>query len=217
VTVHSVIADGDAAGTLFKRGGGLLILDGANTYSGNTVVYGGVLELADGAINESPLDIDNAALNLPAGTLGCPSNVLLNSSGGTNATVSISGTHVSDWLSANFYSGTATMNLNAGGTLFIDRLSRTNAYGILRFDGGILSVSARNPALAADNWIDPDIFAFVADGGAVIDTSNGDAVINCPLLQENSSTGGLAKAGNNVLTLTAPASIRARPKSKKAH
>lgn len=204
VTVHAAVADGVAASTLYKKGAGVLVLDGTNTYSGGTAIHGGTLELRGGSLGDGPLNIDNAAANFSDGTANGVGEVRLNELGGANATVHISGHHVSDWLNAVCLSGNATISLSDGGLLRVDRLSNSAAYGVLRLDGGTLAVGSRSPEWSAEDWISSRFSTLIGNAGVIIDTANGSAVINCSLLQEGSSTGGLTKVGSNVLTLTAP-------------
>jgi len=49
VAISGVIGDGGHGYELLKLGGGSLTLSGVNTYSGDTKVYGGILELATSA------------------------------------------------------------------------------------------------------------------------------------------------------------------------
>jgi fibronectin-binding autotransporter adhesin len=63
VTYGGVIADGASAGTLVKTDSGTLVLTGANTYTGGTVVNGGVLRLGSGGSIAS-----NGNLTITGGT-----------------------------------------------------------------------------------------------------------------------------------------------------
>jgi fibronectin-binding autotransporter adhesin len=145
----------------------------------------------------------NTVFNLTGGTSGCAGEAMMGFDGGTNVTVNISGSHVADWYVSRFSTGEVTVNLYSGGTLRTDEMSNTGADGTIRFDGGTLAVSSRNPNRTPGDWIRAGNSVVIADGGAVIDTAAGSVTINRPLLQDGASTGGLTKTGNNTLTLTA--------------
>jgi autotransporter-associated beta strand protein len=60
-TVSSVIANGIGNSTLTKAGSGTLTLAGANTYTGETTISGGILNLTNSlALQNSPLDASNS-------------------------------------------------------------------------------------------------------------------------------------------------------------
>jgi autotransporter-associated beta strand protein len=195
-----------------STGGGLLAIDGAtfqmdggiaspatwSYYRNNTV------NQTAGAITYNGfLTLLNSVVNLTGGTSGCTGEAMMGYDGGTNVTINIGGTHVADWLVARFSSGLATINLNSGGTLRVDQMSNTGANGVIRFDGGTLAVSTRQPTRSSNDWINAGNAVMIANGGAVIDTAAGSVTINRPLLREGASTGGLTKTGANTLTLTA--------------
>jgi autotransporter-associated beta strand protein len=243
VTINAVINNGAGASALYKAGTGVLTLNGANLYSGDTTVCGGTLRLTGGSIGGGLLTVESATFqldggtatsaawesyrnstvnqtagtmthngyfkslntifNLTGGTSGCSTEALMGYDGGTNVTINIGGTHVADWLVARFCSGLATINLNNGGILRVDQMSNTGANGVIRFDGGTLAVSTRQPARSPGDWINAGNAVMIANNGAVIDTAVGSMTINRPLLRDAASTGGLTKTGANTLTLTA--------------
>ena len=100
----------------------------------------------------------------------------------------------------------ATLNLNAGGTLTVDHVQKylggstvTPTY-TFNFNGGML----RNASPVLDFLRNGDYIKYtVGAGGAVFDTSNGNATNNAALFGSGSD-GGLTKTGNNALTLSFP-------------
>jgi autotransporter-associated beta strand protein len=193
-------------------GGGLLAIDGATfqmdggTASTATWSYyrNNTVNQTAGAITYNGyLTLLNTVVNLTGGTSGCTGEVMPGYDGGTNVTINIGGTHVADWLVTRLCRGLATINLNSGGILKVDEMSNTGANGVIRFDGGTLAVSTRQPTRASNDWIRTGNSVVIANNGAVMDTAAGSVTINRPLLRDNVSTGGLTKAGANTLTLTA--------------
>lgn len=102
------------------------------------------------------------------------------------------------------FNGGSTVNLQTGGEIaagYLDR-GRTTITGnpTVNFDGGTLralGTSHLNP------WINANVTRlYVADGGAIIDIPEGDAVVNSPFAAApNGTTGGLTKRGNGTLKL----------------
>jgi autotransporter-associated beta strand protein len=193
-------------------GGGLLTVESATfQLDGGTATSAAWESYRNSTVNQTAgtmthngyFKSQNTIFNLTGGTSGCATEALMGYDGGTNVTINIGGTHVADWLVARFCAGLATINLNSGGTLRVDQMSNTGANGIIRFDGGTLAVSTRQPARSASDWINGGNAVVIANGGAVIDTAAGSVTINRPLLRESASTGGLTKTGANILTLTA--------------
>jgi autotransporter-associated beta strand protein len=108
-TIGSVIAEGGGAHSLTKVGGGTLILTGANTYSGGTVISGGTLQLgnggATGSITGNILDNGILAINRSdiLGTL-----TLAGVISGSGALQQI-GPGTTKLTAANTYTGTTTV------------------------------------------------------------------------------------------------------------
>ena len=99
---------------------------------------------------------------------------------------------------------TATVNLNTGGTLVVDHVqqyrggSTTTPTYTLNFNGGtIKNTQAQSSFLQNSNYI----LYKVGAGGAIFDTSNGNATI-AVALSGTTSDGGLTKTGSNTLTLS---------------
>jgi autotransporter-associated beta strand protein len=162
---------------------------GENTAATATKGYfnqtGGTATVGELRIGGSTVGAANNAgttgeLNLTAGTFTAASFTQL--SGGNN---SVSTIHIG---------GTADVTLPAFPTG-----RGAGATATLTFDGGVLK-----PAAPSLSYIGGLTSAFIMDGGATIDTTNGDITITQALLAHGTSTGGgLTKAGPGVLTLAA--------------
>jgi autotransporter-associated beta strand protein len=201
LTVQAGIADGASALSLVKKGAGPLVLSGANTYTGGTQLKGGTVRQTAGTLS-SMLSIDNTMVKLTGGTLDCPMIVTVNGNGGNSASIAISGTHVSNLQSVNLVSGTAPITVTDGGTLLFGNLTSSIGFslGSLLVDGGTLGVSAKGISLAAEGWIEVPVT--VGAGGAIIDTSNGNAILNSPVVgKAGVGTAGFTKMGDRALTL----------------
>jgi autotransporter-associated beta strand protein len=124
-TITSPIANGTATGSLALQGGGTLILDGVNTYTGGTTVSDGTLEIGDAshatASVTGDVTVGGAGTLAGHGTIG---GSVANSAGGTVApggtigTLSVSGNYAqgsSSTLSIEV-SPTAASRLNVTGT-----------------------------------------------------------------------------------------------------
>ncbi len=190
--------------------GGTLQVDGGSVYPG----YGDAwrVRIANSTVNQTAgwlgydgyVQILDSTLNLSGGTFAVGLENLLGW-GGANTTVNISGSHVADWYVTRFESGTVTLNLLSGGMLYTDQIYSRGATGLIRFDGGKLGMSGRDPGRTPNDWIyvvAGSLTLNVENGGAVIDTAYGSATINRPFLRDGASTGGLTKTGANTLTLT---------------
>jgi fibronectin-binding autotransporter adhesin len=121
-TITSVI--GGAATSLTKAGTGTLVLTGANSYTGTTIINGGTLDLGGGTASGS---VDSTALTLGGGTLS------YTRTGGTTEefiTTSING------------GGTSRISVVSGNTLNLGTVSR-GAGGFIDFSSvGAGSVDA---------------------------------------------------------------------------
>ena len=193
VTWNSVLS-GD--GALAKTGAGTLTLTAANTYSGDTIVNGGILALNGGRVSNS------------TGYVG--------SSSGSTGEVTVSGAGSTWSNSGTLYvgyqgSGTVTQNggnVNVGGALRL--ADQSGSQGTYNLNGGTLSVGEisagagtstfnfNGGTLAAKDDFSTNVNATLSNT-VTIDTQ-GHSVTWKGVLSGN---GVLLKAGEGTLTLTA--------------
>jgi autotransporter-associated beta strand protein len=214
-TVSGVLS---GTGGLTKLGSGTLVLTAANTYTGNTIVSAGTLQLASGArlssataVNLSAsgatLDMNGNSQTIASLTGVSGSALMLGGSAltvGGDATTTFSGAITS--------TGAGTLTKAGSGTL---TLSASNAFtGAVNFNGGLINAASLNNlgSGSALNFNGGGLqFAAVYDpsartmtfqsGGATLDTNGKNIVLANPI--GNGGAGGLTKAGSGTLTLNA--------------
>ncbi|MDM0116921.1 autotransporter outer membrane beta-barrel domain-containing protein [Variovorax sp. J22R133] len=207
-TINAPIVDGASGATrLVSADTGLLVLGGANTYSGGTAINGGSVQVgADGNLGAA-----SGGLSLNKGTLvtsasfGSARSVDLGSDGGTFApaagtTLSLTGPISGLGMLTQGGSGTLVLagaNSYAGGTLLGNGVLAVSTdanlgapSGPLEFGGGTLRADA-DLSVAATRPV-----TFDAPGGR-IDTNGHTATI----AQTIDGSGGLTKLGSGTLVL----------------
>jgi fibronectin-binding autotransporter adhesin len=172
---------------LTKIGPNRLTLTGANAYSGQTIVGGGILTVAGNGSLGGPIFVGE----MGAGTL------TIQDQAHVQATSFALGSAMN-----GVPGGTGTLFLN-GGILSVPQIvNDSGTTGQLYFNGGVL----QNTANSSD-FISPSgtLTAYIQTGGAVIDSNDGRVTINQPLLHDGSGPavdGGLTKIGDGTLILT---------------
>ncbi|MCL2713405.1 MAG: autotransporter-associated beta strand repeat-containing protein [Alphaproteobacteria bacterium] len=87
-TLSGIVGDGNGTGVLQKTGGGTLVLDGNNTYSGGTEISGGTVQVGQDAnlgAGGGGIAFDGGTLHVTAG-FAMDRDLVLNEGGGTIAT-----------------------------------------------------------------------------------------------------------------------------------
>jgi autotransporter-associated beta strand protein len=163
----SVIADITGSRGVMKYGGGLLDLGGTNTYSGNTFINGGTLQV------------------------GSSSN-LGDGSGTNNIVVNATSTLKT---SAGLGNTTRTVAINTGAVLTFDAGGDTSLSGVISGAGGLTKIGAGTVTLAGDNTYGGNSFFsagttlitgnnsaetgnITIDNGAVVRITNSNALGN---------------------------------------
>jgi fibronectin-binding autotransporter adhesin len=189
---------------------GLVIGSGSN---GSMVINGGTFStlgavsqdiLGNGNGNTGTLTIDGTATLPLAGDahyIGTNLNTDMGLGFGSFAELSIkNGSATVAELRTN--NTTATINLETGGTLAMNKLTYLGGgNNIFNFNGGTLKARSSSAAFIATPTNGVTTIN-VKSGGAIIDTNTFDITITRPLLEDAVSTGGgLTKNGAGLLTL----------------
>ena len=220
VTISGPIGEAGGSRALTKAGAGTLILAGANTYTGDTVVSDGVLSLsgsgriADGSLvvvsSDATMNFTNISDTVKgvsgAGTVSLGSATLTTSNAatdtfsgtlaGTGAYTKVgAGTQVLSGA-ANSYSGTTTVG---GGTLQVSTLANSNSNSsigsgssVVLTNGGVLDYTGSTVAINRG--------VALSSGNGGIGVSN--AATGLTLSGAITGTGNLVKSGSGTLTLT---------------
>ncbi|MNO29715.1 Outer membrane protein IcsA autotransporter precursor [compost metagenome] len=137
-TLHGAISDGTSTGALNKTGDGTLILTGSNTYTGDTTISTGVLQLGNGGATGSLLSnvINSGALVFNRSEVHEYARIISGS-----GSVSQVGTGTTVLNQANTYSGGTTI---AGGTLQIGNNNFTGSIAGNVVNNGTLAFARTN-------------------------------------------------------------------------
>jgi len=192
VTISSVL-DGDS--TLVKTDAGTLVLAGADTYAGGTVVNGGTLEVASGGMpGPGNVTVDdsgnqNATLKVNS-SVWLTNHVLLNN----GATLDNAGALVDNLDSAPVESnaGTATVLNHDGGNI------AGGAEGLLLHNGATISNGAGSTISGIAEGIvvsGGNIVTVSNDGGSIISSQGRGLFLAGTVVTVTNSSGGVIEGG----------------------
>lgn len=214
ITISQLI---DGTGALTKAGPGTLILEAANTYTGETSIAAGTLRITN------PLALQNSTVNLTGGTLDL--NSLSASVGGLagsgsldleGTVLTLGGSNEDSTFAGNIFSssgvasiekvGTGSINLTGANTYSGGTVLRDGALGIttdaniggstsaITFEGGLLRINGTSLTSMGGHVVNWSNF----DGGFDIATSNHTFTVS----QTISGSGSVTKRGAGRLVLS---------------
>ena len=195
-----VIQDGNGTVALTKIGAGALVLGGINTYSGNTTVSNGTLQLGIASALPSGSGKGNLALNGTLDLAGFPTTVnglsgsgLVTNSSAAAATLTAGAADQTSTFAGNIQSGAGTVALTKTGTGTLT-LSGINTFsGATTLNTGTLAMGSTT-GLSANSSV-------TINSGGTLDV-NGYSITIDGLL----GTGSINNNGGSAATLTAGAS-----------
>jgi len=190
------------SGNLVKTGTGTVILNAANTYTGNTTLTAGILTLGNaGALSAQALNVNGASTLSTTSAMTVGNDISLN---GANLTVNSS----SAQTLSGAVSGTGSLTKTGSADL---TLSGANNFG------GGLNINSGKLILGNAGAVGAGTIAAGVGGTGALDTSSAQTLSNLVQLNGNltltgsnaltlagkiSGTGGLIKSGTNTLTLS---------------
>jgi autotransporter-associated beta strand protein len=189
-SISAVLA---GSGSLAKRSAGTVTLTAANTYSGNTTIESGTLQIGDGGTTGSlgsGAIINNAALTVNR----ADAVTIAQAISGTGMFIQ-AGSGATTLSSSNTFSGGVAIN---GGVLQAGVADALGSAGTISFGGGTLQYASGNTADYSGR------LAATAGQQFRIDTNGQNVTFASPLTGD-----GLSKLGAGVLTLSANNSFAA--------
>ena len=225
LTINSNIVDGNGASILTKAGSGVLVLGGANSYTGTTFVEAGTLAYgANNVIGTGPVTVLGGTLNIDTysdsvgavtikgGSLSGTSGVLTSTSGFTgdveytasvsailngSVTLTKTGRGTLTLSNANTYTGLTT--ISAGTVTY--GVNDAIAAGAVTINGGTLNIAGFSDTVGVVTLSSGSI---TGTGGTLTSTSN--FILNgAGPVSASAKLGGavgLVKSGNSTATLT---------------
>jgi hypothetical protein len=196
LVVHANLADEtDGAVNLYKTGSGTLVFDGSDTRTGDNWFSGGVFRQTGGSLDIPEGTFVGAKAEFLGGTsrVTGPDGFAL--CGGSSMTVAEG--HSAEWSMLQAVSGVTALAVRNGATLRLGSLTGDAPDSFtIAIDGGTIGPRALSTAVP---WL-PNLGPIrVGDGGAVFDTSAGDAAVEAAI--EGDAGGSIAKTGANTLEL----------------
>jgi autotransporter-associated beta strand protein len=220
-TIAGVISNTSGAGGLVKTGSGKLVLTAANTYSGHTVLNGGILSVASAdSLGSGNLSFGGGTLEYTGGNL----DLNRTSTFTGNGTISVTGSATSLTLGAvNDNGGARTINKSGSGTLVLASPAASIVSGTqVNVTGGTLrlsdaaaigtlakvSVSTGTTLSLGTN----QTIGALTNGGTValngntltVGSTNNLSSSFAGKITDGTAFGALLKSGTGVLTLVGP-------------
>ncbi len=227
LTVNGASASATVAGTSTAtgngdayyeiKGGGLLNFSGTANFTGGAGIRvgegsAGTMNMTGGsltAVMNSGSNFvvgrsagANGTFNLSGGTLAVTNagGIQIGNVAGNSGVVNLSGTGQLSVISTGNSAmgpGTATINLNTGGTFTLGATLTASGTSTINFDGGTLKAGRSSATFLPASLTAVNILT----GGAIIDTNGFDITVPEALLSGVVGDGGLTKTGSKTLTL----------------
>ncbi|MEO6477244.1 autotransporter-associated beta strand repeat-containing protein [Luteolibacter sp.] len=225
-----IIQDGNGTTSFTKTGTGTLTLGGLNTYSGNTTVSGGTLQLGIASALPSGLGKGNLALtgNLDLNGFATTVNGLVGTgtvtnSSATAAILTAGANDQSSTFSGNFQNGTGTVGFTKTGTGTLTLSGNNTHSGATTISTGTLSVGSTTAlsanstvTIAAAGFLDVNGYDVTIDGllgtGTLNNNGASPSTLNAGaggastqfdgVIADGTNTIALTKSGAGTLTLT---------------
>jgi fibronectin-binding autotransporter adhesin len=200
-TISGVVSDNTGGGTITEAGSGALSLSGANTYSGNTTLSSGTLNINNAGSGGTSSAIGTGAFTINGGTIDNT----------TSGAITLT-TNNAITLGANFTFG-GTQNLNLGTGAITNAGNRTitlnGTNSTLTFGGTMTNSSGANQITTvngAGNTLVLGGYTLSNSGSNRTDTINGsgNVTITGVVASGSTSVSGLTYGGSGVLTLSGP-------------
>lgn len=213
------IQDGNGTVSLTKTGNGKLTLSGTNTYSGDTTISSGILEISVATALPSGLGKGNVILN---GTLDIDSNLTINglSGSGTISTDTTSGVILTagandqtSTFAGNITNGTGTVGLTKIGTGKLTLSGNNNYSGLTTISTGTLAMgsatglsSASTLTISGPGFLDINGFNVAMDGllgtGTITNNGSSNAILTAGAAGGSTTFGGVIADGSKAISLT---------------
>ncbi|MGO8897425.1 MAG: autotransporter-associated beta strand repeat-containing protein, partial [Isosphaeraceae bacterium] len=212
LTYNGIVA---GSGILESAGAGMLVFGGANTYTGETVIGAGTLQLGNvNAIPSTSDVVDVATLDLDgfSDTIGALSNSGTVTSSVVGAvTLTVGATNDSGTFTGVIQNGDGTVALTKIGT-GKETLSGANTYsGPTTISAGTLQVGAAN-ALSSDSDVTDnanldldghsDIIGALSGSGPITSSQSGAVTLTVGATNDSGTFSGLIQNGSGTVALT---------------